>query len=209
MQKAARNAGVWKEVREAALKYLKTGELPAGQARASKARSKEEKSKEESSDKEELSILPGILPKTGLLEAGSIQKIKTPALDLLIEIAIQEEDPEEVAHWYDELKKSGAEAESYWKSISENKIANAVKEKYPEIALEIWKKLAERLISETKVSSYEEASPYLRKVKETLEASGKKEAWEAYLSEIKKVNKRKKRLLEILDRLGADRIIRE
>lgn len=209
MQKAARNAGVWKEVREAALKYLKTGELPAGQAKAGKAESKEEKSKEEISGKEEFSILPGILPKTGLLEAGSIHKIRTPALDLLIEIAIQEEDPEEVAHWYEELKKSGAEAESYWKSISENKIANAVKEKYPEIALKIWKKLAERLISETKVSSYEEASPYLRKIKETLEARGEKEAWEAYLSEIKEVNKRKKRLLEILDRLGADRIIGE
>lgn len=204
MQKAARNAGVWKEVREVALNYLKTGELSAGQAKADKARSKEE-----ISGREELSILPGILPKTGLLEAGSIQKIETPALDPLIEIAIQEEDPEEVVHWYEELKNSGAEAESYWKSISENKIANAVKEKYPEIALEIWKKLAERLISETKVSSYEEASPYLRKVKETLESSGEKEAWEAYISEIKEVNKRKKRLLEILDRLGTDRIIGE
>jgi len=204
MRKAARNAGVWQEVREAALKYLKTGELPAVQTKAGQV-----KSKEEISGKEETSILPGVLPKTGLLEAGSIQKIKTPALDLLIGIAILEEDPEEVAHWYKELKKSGAEAESYWRSISENKIANAVKEKYPDIALEIWKKLAEKLISETKVSSYEEASPYLRKIKETLEASGKKEAWEAYISEIKDVNKRKKRLLEILDRLGADRIIGE
>ncbi|AKB35005.1 hypothetical protein MSSAC_0415 [Methanosarcina siciliae C2J] len=204
MQKGARKVGVWKEVREAALKYLKTGELPAGQAKADKA-----KSKEEISGKEELSILPGILPKTGLLEAGSIQKIETPAFDLLIEIAIQEEDPEEVVYWYEELKKSGAEAESHWLSISENQIANTVKVKYPEIALDIWKKRAEKLISETKVSSYEEAFPYLRKVKETLEASGKKEAWEAYLSEIKKVNKRKKKLLEILDRLGADRIIGE
>jgi len=204
MQKAARNAGIWKEVRETALNYLKTGELPAGQAKAGKARSKEE-----ISGKEELSILPGVIPKTGLLEPGSIQKIKTPAFDLLIKIAIQEEDPEEVVYWYEELKKRGAEAESYWRSISENKIANAVKEKYPEIALEIWKKLAKKLISETKVSSYEEASPYLRKIKETLEASGEKESWEAYLSEIKEVNKRKKRLLEILDRLGTDRIIGE
>ncbi|WP_440946101.1 SWIM zinc finger family protein [Methanosarcina sp. T3] len=204
MKEAARNAGVWQEVREAALNYLKTGELPAGQAEASQI-----KGKEEISGKEETSILPCILPKTGLPEVGSIQKIKTPAFDLLIEIAIQEEDPEEVAHWYEELKKSGERADSYWRSISENKIANAVKEKYPEIALEIWKQLAEKLISETKVSSYEEAAPYLRKVKETLEARGRKEEWEAYLSEIKEVNRRKKRLLEILDRLGADRIIGE
>jgi uncharacterized Zn finger protein len=201
MQKAARNAGKWHEVREAALRYLKTGELPARQIQASHVKNKEEK-------EEEASILPGILPKTGLLDIGSLKKIKSPVLDLLIKIAIQEEDPEEVIHWYEELKKS-EEAERYWYSISENEIANAVKEKYPEIALEIWKKLAERLVSETKVSSYEEASAYIRKIKETLETSGKKEEWEAYLSEIKEVNRRKRRLLEILDGLGADRIIGE
>lgn len=213
MRKAARNAGIWQEVREAALNYLKNGEFPAGQVKASQSEARqvknEEGTNEEGTNEEGTSILPGILPKTGLLEPGSLKKIKTPALDFLIRIAILEEDPTEVAHWYEELKKSGAEAESYWHSISESEIANAVKEKYPEIALEIWKKLAERLISETKVSSYEEASPYLRKIKETLEASGKKEEWEAYLSKIKEANRRKRRLLEILDMLGEDRIFRE
>ena len=158
---------------------------------------------------EETSILPGILPKTGLLEAGSLRKIKPPVLDLLIQIAIQENDAEEVVHWYEELKKSKGEAEKYWNSISENEIANAVKGKYPEIAIEIWKKLAENLISEAKVSSYEAASVYIRKVKETLESIGKKEEWEAYLREIREVNRHKRKLLEILDRLGKDRIIGE
>lgn len=198
MQKAARNAGKWQELREAALKYLKTGKLPASQVKAGRAK-----------NKEGLSVFPGVLPKTGLPELGSLKKIEPPVLDLLIKIAIQEEDPEEVVHWYNELKKNGKEAEKYWHSISESEIANAVKEKYPEIALEIWKKLADRLISETKVSSYEEASTYLRKIKETLETSGKKEEWEAYLSEIKEANRRKRRLLEILETLGEDRILRE
>ncbi|WP_269851975.1 hypothetical protein [Methanosarcina horonobensis] len=57
------------------------------------------------------------------------------------------------------------------------------------------------------MSSYEEASAYLRKIKETLEASGRKEEWEAYFSEIKEENRRKRRLLEILEMLGQDRII--
>ena len=65
------------------------------------------------------------------------------------------------------------------------------------------------LISETKVSSYEAASVYIRKIKETLEAIGKKEEWEAYLREIREVNRRKRKLLEILDMLGEDRIISE
>ena len=63
---------------------------------------------------------------------------------MLIQIAIQENDAEEVVHWYEELKKSKGEAERYRNSVSENEIANAVKSKYPEIAIEIWKKLAER-----------------------------------------------------------------
>ena len=159
MRKAARKIGKWQEIREAALRYLRNGELPANHAKIT----------------EETSILPGILPKTGLLEIGSLRKIKPPVLDLLIQIAIQENDPEEVVCWYEELKKNKGEAERYWNSALENEIANAVKDKYPEIAIEIWKKLAETLISETKVSSYEAASVYIRKVKETLEAIGKKE----------------------------------
>jgi len=193
MREAAKKAGKWEEVREAVLKYLRNGKLPASQVK----------------NRKEASILPGVLPKTGLLDISSIKKINPPVLDLLIKIEIQEDDPQEVVHWYEELKKGGEEAEGYWHSISESEIANAVKEKYPEIALEIWKTLAERLISETKVGSYEEASAYFRKIKETLEASGKKEEWEAYLSEIKEENKRKKRLLEVLDMIGEDRIISE
>lgn len=192
MQKASRKIGKWKEIREAALHYLRKGELPASETRIT-----------------EDSILPGILPKTGLLEAGSLSKIKAPVLDLLIQIAIQENNAEEVADLYGELKKSKGEAEKYRNSISENEIANAIKGKYPEIAIEIWKKLAENLISETKVSSYEAASVHLRKIKETLESTGKKEEWKNYIREIREVNRRKRKLLEIIERLGKDKIIGE
>ena len=193
MQKAARKIGKWQEIREAALQYLRNENLPVSQVKTTK----------------ETSILPGILPKTGLLEAGSLSKIKPPVLNLLIQIAIQENDADEAVHWYEELKKSKGEAENYWNFVSENEIANVVKVKYPEIAIEIWKKLAENLISETKVSSYEAASVHIRKVKEKLESIGKKEEWEAYLQEIREVNRRKRKLLEILDRLEKDRIIGE
>lgn len=191
MREAARKIGKWQEIREAALRYLKNGELQVNQGRTT----------------EETSILPGILPKTGLLEIGSLTKIKPPVFDLLIKIAIQENDPEEVACWYEEFKKNRGEAERYLNSAFENEIANAVKEKYPEIAIEIWKKHAETLISKTKVSSYEAASVYIRKVKETLEAIGKKKEWEAYLRDTGELHRHKRKLLEILDMMGEDRII--
>ncbi|AKB49520.1 hypothetical protein MSBRW_0267 [Methanosarcina barkeri str. Wiesmoor] len=191
MQKAAKKIGKWKEIREAALQYVRNGKLPVNQPEIA----------------EELSILPGILPKTGLLEASSLEKIKPPVFDLLIQIAIQENDADEVVHWYEELKKSKGEAEKSRRSILEEEIANAVKDKYPEVSIEIWKNIAEDLISKTKVSSYEVASIYLRKIKETLEPIGKKEEWEAYLRQVREANRFKKKLLEILDRLGKTQII--
>lgn len=191
MQKAAKKIGKWKEIRESALQYLRSGELPANQPKIA----------------EELSIFPGILPKTGLLEAGSLEKIKPPVLDLLIQIAIQEDDADEAVHWYEELKSSKGEAEKPRRSFLEEEIANAVKDKYPEFAIETWKNIAEDLISKTKVSSYEEASMYLRKIKETLESIGKEEEWEAYLRQIREANRLKKKLLEILNRLEKARII--
>jgi len=192
MQEAARKIGKWQEIREATLRYLRSGELEIDHVRTT----------------EEPSILPGILPKTGLMKIGSLTKVKPPVFDLLIKIAIQENNPEEIVHWYKEFKENRGEAERYWNSAFENEIANAVKDKYPEIAIDIWKKLAERFISETKVSSYEEASTYLRKIKETMRAIGKKKEWEVYLRETKESNKRKRKLLEILDMLREDRIIR-
>jgi uncharacterized Zn finger protein len=193
MREAAKKIGKWQEIREAALGYLRSGELEAKQV----------------SPAEETSILPGILPNTGLLEIGSLEEIEPPDSDLLIEIAIKENDPEEVIYWYEKLKEKKGEAEIYRNSAFENEVANAVKDKYPEIAIEIWKKLAESLIFETKVSSYEAASAYLRKIKELLEASGKKKEWELYLKNTRELNRRKRKLLEILDRLGKDRIIME
>lgn len=193
MREAARKIGKWQEIREAALRYLRNGELQVNQLRTT----------------EETSILPGILPKTGLLEIGSLTKIKPPVFDLLIKIAIQENDPKEVACWYEEFKKNRGEAERYLNSAFENEIANALKEKYPEIAIEIWKKYTETLISKTKVSSYEAASVYIRKVKETLEAIGKKKEWEAYLRDTRELHRHKRKLLEILDMMGEDRIIKK
>lgn len=84
-----------------------------------------------------------------------------------------------------------------------------VKPTNPAIAIEIWKNIAEDLISKTKVSSYEAASIYLRKVKKTLEYIGKKEEWEAYLRQIREANRLKKKLLEILNMLEKAQIIGE
>ena len=191
MQGAAEKTGVWQELGKIAHGYLEKGEMPETRAK----------------NRDETSVFPGVLPETGLLEPDSFKEIEAPVLDLLIKIAIKEKAPDEVIRWYGELKKGGEAAKRYAYYIDENEIANAVYEKYPDTALEIWKKLAEDLIFKTKVDAYREAAVHLQKVKETMEALGQEREWEIYLREIREKNKRKTRLLEILDTLGKDRII--
>ncbi|AAM03907.1 TPA: SWIM zinc finger domain-containing protein [Methanosarcina acetivorans] len=190
---AAEKAGIWQEVREKAHRYLENGEIPSIRLK----------------NRAEILIIPGTLPATGLLDPDDFREIKPPVLDLLIKIAIEEKAPDEVVRWYRELKKGGETAKRYAYHIDENKISNAVHEKYPDIATEIWKKLAEELISKTNVNTYGEAAVHLRKIKETMEAGGQKREWEIYLRGIREENKRKKRLIEILDTLGKERIIEE
>lgn len=193
MRDAVEKAEIWQEVRKKAHRYLENGEMPSIRAE----------------NRIETSILPGILPTTGLFEPDYFRKIKPPVLDLLIKIAIEEKAPDEVVRWYGELKKGGEAAKHYAYYIDENEIANAVHEKYPDIAIEIWKKLAEELISKTNVNAYGKAAVHLRKIKETMEAEGQKREWEIYLRGIREENKRKKRLIEILDMLGKDLIMEE
>jgi len=193
MREAAEKAGVWQKIKEKAYEYLEEGKMPTLPAK----------------NRADTSILPGTLPATGLLDPDDFREIKPPVLDLLIKIAIEEKAPDEVVRWYGELKKGGEAAERYAYHTDENKIASAVHEKYPDIAIEIWKKLAEELISKTNVNAYGEAAVHLRKIKETMEAGGQKREWEIYLRGIREGNKRKKRLIEILDTLEKDRIMEE
>ena len=190
LRESAKKAKVWEEVRKAVHEYLESGNLPSERAGPGK----------------ELSNLPGILPETGLEDRDSFWKIDAPALDLLVDIAVEEEKPDEVARWYKVLKiKEKRGGDRYFSR--RDKIARAVQEKYPEIAIEIWKSIAEELIARTKTEAYESASIYLRMVRNAMETSGQNKEWESYLREIREKNRLKRKLLEILDMLEKGRTL--
>ncbi|MFY1113386.1 MAG: SWIM zinc finger domain-containing protein, partial [Methanosarcinaceae archaeon] len=144
-----------------------------------------------------------------LTDRDSFWKIDAPALELLIDIAVEEENPDEVARWYKELKiREKREQNRHDRYFTRrDRIARAVQEKYPEIAIDIWKNIAEELIDRKKTDAYESASIYLRMVRNTLESRGQKTGWETYLREIREKNRLKRSLLAILDMLERDRII--
>ena len=181
MEEASHRAGVSNDVRDVAMRYLITGERPPAEG----------------------GVIPGVLPDTGIMAREPRQKIAAPIIDTLIEIAIAEEKPDAILHWYNQCKEEGAER--YLRNNLENRVADALVDAYPERSIAIWKKKAEGLIAETNPKSYEASLQYLRRLHSHMEAP----AWEEYIGELRRKHLRKKRFLEVLDRVVNRRIIED
>jgi uncharacterized Zn finger protein len=180
LRKAAEHAEVWQGVKIAAMDYLETGKIPVGN-----------------------SSWP--LPKTETEEATKSEQRQFPLCETLVDIAVSEKQLDEVIRWYDQRKSQ--KSVWRWTAFKEDEVAVALVDHYPERALAIWKRLAEKEIAQSKPKAYVVAAGYLRKVQRTLKNLGKEKEWQSYLAELRRTNARKTRLLEILDTLSGRRII--
>lgn len=180
LQKASEKAKVWLPVREAILHFLETGKHPGKSHQA------------------------WPLPDTGIERSDSLRTMKPPFTDILIEIALHEKRTDDVIKWYDVHKQK--QKYGVGEGIADN-VAGAIKDKYPDRAVAIWKTLAEGKISLTNVPAYSEGARYLRRVQITLKQQKKEGEWEAYLQQLKETHRRKPRLIEILDALSEKPII--
>jgi len=115
----------------------------------------------------------------------------------LINLAISERDPEQVLIWYDRQKASGGMS-----GVADERVAEAIRDHAPERAIAIWQALALRQINHTTPAAYQVAGNHLRKVKQTMTGIGQTEEWCRYLATLREAHRRKRRLLEVLDRLG-------
>lgn len=185
---AAHKAKVGPAVEAWARYFLETGHLP---------RTKGRKRKGEPNDK-------WPLPKTEFEK--DIDASEGPMIHLLIELAIAEKKPKEVLKWYD-LKAPTTHYSWGYMYKPSLEVAQSIKEKYPDRAIEIWKMIAESKISRVEVSGYREAGTFLREVRDTLKRLNREKEWESYLSELRDQNKRRPRCLEVLDGLAGKRII--
>ncbi|HUL20913.1 MAG TPA: SWIM zinc finger domain-containing protein, partial [Thermodesulfobacteriota bacterium] len=145
-------------------------------------------------------------PETGVKEDRETRKNEFPITDVLIDIAIEEKRPDDVLKWYDH---SRSKKRIFWggNGYQEDKIAGAVVDLYPDRAIAIWKKLAEKQIALTQPKAYETAAVYLRKVHKFLKELERENEWKSYLSKLREAHARKKRLVQILNRLETRRII--
>ena len=189
LQKAAERAEVWPAVRVAAMHYLETGELPETAERAAKDRT--------------TPLWP--LPETGVMETTRAWQMHFPMTRTLIDIAVAEGQPDEVIRWYDQRRQESAVNEWTW--FQENRIAEAVADTHPERAVAIWRMIAEGHIARTQPKAYEVAAGCLRSIHHVLQKQGRGGEWESYLAGLQQANRRKKRLLQILDGLKGRPII--
>ncbi len=195
--KAAARAGMEPEVRAAALRFLETGKRPTA---ANTHRTK-------SSSQEAWPLPPLPVPAEPAWGRGRAAEEPTPFFDVLLDLAIAEKRPDDVLTWYDRLRN--ARRRSPWAAYGgeDERVADAVAATHPERALEIYRQMADAQIARTSPSAYEEAARYLRKARKVLHALGRDAEWTQMIATIREKNARKRRLLEILDRLDNKRII--
>ena len=171
-EKASGNLGVWSSVRAHLLTYLEGGVLPWRQE-------------------------GWPLPPTSLDALARSPRQAFPMVDVLIEIALHEKDPERVLYWYDRRPKT----QFGWLRVDGDRIATAVEAYAPDRAVAIWKSKAESLIAQVSPSAYEEAARYLRKAGAVLVREGRQQEWTRYLQDLRDTHARKRCLVEILDLL--------
>ena len=146
------------------------------------------------------------LPASEVEVTAHPQENEAPMTELLIQLAIAEKKPDEVLKWYDHASREEGGLYDFSLDIQ---VAEAVKSAHPDRAITIWKDMAEKQIARVQASGYQAAVPYLRKIKNALIRTRRKQEWEAYLTSLRQQNSRRPRCLGELDRLegGGRRII--
>ena len=179
-KKAAGRIKAWPQVRRCLLDYLEKGELPSRQT-------------------------SWPLPETSLDAPETEPKDRFPMVDQLIDIAILEKKPAQVLRWYDRPPKNRLG----WRGVDDDEIAEAVQTHAPDRAVAIWKKKAEGLIARVQPSAYQQAAKYLRKAAPVMVRQKKKKQWDDYLRGLRETHARKRRLMEILDGLDGEPIVKK
>lgn len=206
LQKAADKAGCGPRVRAAALGFLETGVRPTMTPMPStKAPARQRGSRKTSA------AWPLPVAAHSILAAKKSDS-DHPHFDVLLELALQEKQPNEVLRWYDRLTAGKKARSTDWYGDDYDnpfagRVADAVAATHPERAQKLYQKLIEDYIARTSPSAYEAARPYLRKLRDLLHRAGRQTEWTHYLTNLRDSNRRKRRLLEVLDRLDNRRIV--
>jgi uncharacterized Zn finger protein len=191
LQAAATRARVWPQIRESALEFLETGRRPD--------RAKPD-GKRTDKPPNDAAVWP--LPSTGLPE--TIGRYGTPAfpdLSTLIAIAIHEKRPDDALRWYRRQRHPGDRLHDR----DGEKVAQAIADIHPDEAIAIWQNFVAAETKTANLAGYQNAGAYLRNIKQVAERIGKQAEWQTYLEGLCLQNKRRPRMMEVLNALAGRR----
>jgi uncharacterized Zn finger protein len=214
LDKSAARAGCGPAVHAAALHFLETGVRPQPPAPAPAT-----VTKSKYSARSKAAAAPASAPVWPLPEVPADLRQVAPArrsedrphFDVLLELALKEKRPDDVLRWFDRLREGRRGASLgygvFQHASLEGRVADAVAGTHLDRATEIYRTLIQGFINRANPSAYEEALPYLRKLRDVLGKAGRAKEWQQYLARLRETEKRKRRLLEILDRLERRPIV--
>ncbi len=175
LRAVAERTGLWDGVRVAILDYLRNGKNPV------------------------------IAGKKWPLPVPEVERERTkghhvfdsfPKRELLIDIAILERRHDDAVAIFDELN-----AVKRWDREVDKRLARSVSDSHPDVALRIWKGIADALIGQVKPKAYQEAAGYLVKMHEVYGKTGRLAEWRTLIASLRVEHKPKRRLMETLNDL--------
>ncbi len=181
LRQAAERVEIWPVVRKAALAYLQTGQRPDF--------------KNGNSD-------DWPLGETEIKAEPSLKRFRHhgfPDWDMLLQIALLEQRFADAATIFLEAPQKAS-----WSRGSDERLAEAVAASHPDLSIRIWKSIADDLIDQVKPSAYKNSAKYLRRIRTVYENSGREGDWRELMQELRTKHNRKRRLMEVLDRLEAN-----
>jgi uncharacterized Zn finger protein len=182
LRDAVEKVGCWPAVREAALRFLKTGTRPDRPAAKKTSKRK------------------WPLPPT---EVAHLSKEKSyfsrtfPMITPLIRVAILEKRADDVAKLYHALHREEVRTQITAFGINHD-IARAVSDKYPDVALSIWRSLMNMLLDHVSPDVCKHVQFFLENMKPIYEKTNRLDEWTALISELKTAHKDEPDLLKSL-----------
>jgi uncharacterized Zn finger protein len=226
LMKAAGKAGVEGPVRDAALRFLETGVAPfkviappraAATARQTTSWVKKQlaatrpaASSPEPKAPVRLKIDPAWpLPMPDYFVAllsppNRYDPGPHPHLEVLLDMAIAANRPDDVLHWFDTMLSRQKSPGAHNRPLNySDRVAAAVSAAHPERAIEIYLAALSALLPIAEYSAYENATGYLKKLRPIYEALDRTSEWTALLASIREKYRNRPRFMVLLDNLDG------
>lgn len=199
VREATEALGLWEATRPHLLAWLETGVRPGGrEGKGSAAAPQDGATSSDAVERAPRASWP--LQDAGLgAPPDPPRHAQWMARDLLIDIALHEDRlPDALTHF-----DRACEDSRHALHARGGLVAEAVRHEHPDRALAIWRELALGEIAQVNKKAYERAGALLWRMHGVYEDTGRLEDWRALLAELRQANRRRPRMIEVLDRLDA------